>query len=162
MKPPKDTCEPERPAMSKRAMQALGIGTLVGVALCSCVNPAAEQALYAQTALIGVPKGKLLSCAGVPDRQLAAGGQEFYTYSSARLISYPGWGGYRGWPGYAADLSVIDCEATFTLRNDLVERVVYGGSSGGTTRLGQCYAIVQNCLPPMPPKPSASQNAPPG
>lgn len=125
--------------------------------LSACANQSAEQALYAQAAMIGMPKQMLLSCAGVPDRRLTADGLEFFTYSSARLISYSGWGGYWGWPGYATDVSLIDCEATFTLRKGLVEQIVYGGASGRTTRLGQCYTIVQNCLPAFSPKPAPAE-----
>lgn len=151
-------------------------GTLRAVAvlglLAACANPAADQALYAQSALIGMPKTTLLSCAGVPDRQAAVDNREFYTYNSGRIVSYPspsfglyggGWGpryGYGAgyWPGYAgSDIASIDCDATFTLRNGVVERIVYGGASGGSTRLGQCYAIVQNCLALAPPMPAPKQ-----
>jgi hypothetical protein len=50
--------------------------------------------------------------------------------------------------GYAQTES---CEATFTLRNGVVERVVYGGAdSFGAGRLAQCYRIVQNCMQEIP------------
>lgn len=133
-------------------------------ALAGCANPAADEALMAQTALIGMPKATLLSCAGVPERQATVDNREFFTYRSSRIVSYPssppigyygGWGwphyGYGyGWPAYGYEVNSFDCEATFTLRNGVVERVVYGGASGGSTRLGQCYAIVQNCLALVP------------
>ncbi|ALJ37607.1 hypothetical protein D9623_20060 [Azospirillum brasilense] len=130
-----------------------------------CANPAADQAMVAQNALIGMPKQTLLSCAGVPERQTTAGDLEFFTYRSNRLYSYPSWGGYGGywgypygaWGGYGYDVRSVDCDATFTLRNGAVERIVYGGSSSGGSRLGQCYAIVQNCLSQVPsqsPQPS--------
>ena len=123
-------------------------GKCIAIALLTgaCANPAADQALYAKDAMVGMPKTTLLSCAGVPERQMAFGSQEFFTYHSGRIVSYPGWSSYWGWPGYAGDVSVIDCEATFTLRNGLVERIVYGGRTGGSAGLGQCYTIVQNCL----------------
>lgn len=148
-------------------------GTLAGV-LGGCANPAADQALFAQNALIGMPKATLLSCAGVPERQAAVDNREFFTYRSGRIVSYPSpsvglWGGhwgprygyglgYHDWPDYGTEVASVDCEATFSLRNGVVERIVYGGATGGATRLGQCYAIVQNCLalipPPIPaPKP---------
>lgn len=138
---------------------------LVGGVLAGCANPAADQAMVAQNALVGMPKQTLLSCAGVPERQAAAGDREFFTYRSNRLISYPAWGGYGGywgypyggWGGYGSDVTSVDCEATFTLHNGVVERIVYGGSSSGGSRLGQCYAIVQNCLAQVPsqsPQPS--------
>ncbi|WP_448205906.1 hypothetical protein [Azospirillum sp. sgz302134] len=136
-------------------------------AIGACANPAADQAIFAQNALIGLPKQTLLSCAGVPDRQATSGNLEFFTYHSGRLVSYPAWGGYGGywwpyygygpgWPGGYYDVASIDCEATFTLRNGVVERIVYGGASSGSSRLGQCYTIVQNCLAQIP------QSTPPG
>lgn len=145
-----------------RAVAALAL-------LAACANPMADQALYAQGALIGMPKTTLLSCAGVPARQTAVDNREFYTYSSGRIVSYPtpsfgfyggGWGAHHGygggyWPGYGgSDVASIDCEATFSLRNGVVERIVYGGATGGSSGLGQCYAIVQNCLALVPPKPA--------
>ncbi|MBP2227770.1 hypothetical protein J2847_001052 [Azospirillum agricola] len=137
-------------------------GFVVGT-LAACANPAADQALMAQTALVGMPKATLLSCAGVPDRQATVDNREFFTYRSVRIASYPspgvglygtGWGphyGYGwGWPAYGSEVYSFDCDATFSLRNGVVERVTYGGSSGGATRLGQCYAIIQNCLAQAP------------
>lgn len=137
------------------AIRCLAVSGFCAVA--ACASPAADNAMFAQDALIGLPKQTLLSCAGVPNRQATAGDREFFTYNSSRLVSYPAWGGYGGywgapygwggWPGYyAADVYSVDCEATFTLRNGVVERIVYGGASYGSSRLGQCYAIVQNCL----------------
>lgn len=132
--------------------------------LAGCANPAADQALFAQSALIGMPKDTLLSCAGVPDRQATVDNRDYFTYRSARIVSYPsptlglyggGWGphyGYGlGWPSYGSEVASFDCDATFSLRNGVVERVVYGGATGGAARLGQCYAIVQNCLALIPP-----------
>lgn len=147
------------------APKALGVAALAAAAaLGGCANPAADEALVAQTALIGMPKATLLSCAGVPERQAIVDNREFFTYRSSRIVSYPstpplgyygGWGwphyGYGyGWPSYGYEVNSFDCEATFSLRNGVVERVVYGGASGGSTRLGQCYAIVQNCMALIP------------
>ncbi|BAI75346.1 hypothetical protein AZL_c00530 (plasmid) [Azospirillum sp. B510] len=133
-------------------------------ALAGCANPAADGALAAQAALIGMPKETLLSCAGVPERRAAVDNREFFTYRSSRLVSYPspppvgyygGWGwpyhGYGApWPSYGYEVDSFDCEATFSLRNGVVERVVYGGATGGSAGLGQCYAIVQNCMALVP------------
>ncbi|ALG72489.1 hypothetical protein VY88_32745 [Azospirillum thiophilum] len=153
--------------MKDRAMRrALAVAALAAAGtLAGCANPAADEALVAQTALIGMPKETLLSCAGVPERQAAVDNREFFTYRSSRLVSYPSppplgyYGGGWGWPyhgygyggaGYGYEVSSYDCEATFSLRNGVVERVVYGGTSGGSARLGQCYAIVQNCVALIP------------
>ncbi len=140
---------------------------LVAASLTACANPMADQALFAQSALVGMPKATLLSCAGVPDRQAAVDNREFFTYRSARVVSYPspsvgvyggGWGphyGYGlGYPAYGSEIASFDCDATFSLRNGVVERIVYGGTSGGAARLGQCYAIVQNCLALLSPAPT--------
>ncbi|WP_029010006.1 hypothetical protein [Azospirillum halopraeferens] len=124
--------------------------------LSGCANPMAEQAMTARTALVGLPKERLLSCAGVPQRQATAGGMEFFTYRSDQVVSYPsprgyyGWPGYGygwgGWPAYADDIRSYACEATFTLQNGAVRQVVYSGMPGGGAGIGQCYYIVQNCL----------------
>jgi hypothetical protein len=130
----------------------------IATAITACANPAADRAVTAQSALVGMPKSVLLSCAGVPERQAAADNREFFTYHTGRIVSYPAttgafypgpwrpWGYGWGWPAYTADVRSYACEATFTLRNGVVERVVYGGGSS----LGECGAIVQNCLAQAP------------
>lgn len=131
----------------------------VVIALSACTSPAMEQALYAKQAMVGMSKADLLSCAGVPDRRMSVGNQDFFTYVSRQIISYPSWGGYWGWPMYAADIAVFDCEATFTFRDGVVDRIVYGGRSGGANQLSQCYAIVQNCLGTGPQRPRSATGA---
>lgn len=137
---------------------------MISAFLTGCANPRVDRALEAQASLVGLPKDALLSCAGVPERTASAEGLEFFTYSSERLVSYPspGFGywplrsrsafgypfGYPfGYSSYYADIRTYSCEATFTLRNGVVERVVYGGAADGASRLSQCYTIVDNCLP---------------
>jgi len=138
----------------------------------SCANPRADEALFAQRAFIGMSKQTLLSCAGVPERSATIDNVEYFTYGSQRIVSYPSsnWGwygrhgpGWAGWPYYGYDwpattydVRSYSCEATFTLRNGKVERVVYGGDDGaGGSRLAQCYNIVENCLTQVPhPTPS--------
>lgn len=143
----------------------------------ACANPRAEQALVARQALVGMPKQTLLSCAGVPERSATLDNIDYFTYTSRRTVAYsspsvgfwgsrywhPRWGyGYGlGAPFDAYDLRTYACDATFTLRNGIVERVVYGGAVSGDSRLGQCYAIVENCLALIPPRslqPSPVQN----
>ncbi|MBP2303155.1 hypothetical protein [Azospirillum picis] len=150
---------PGRKRLQPLILAALGLGA---ASLAGCANPSADQAMFAQTALIGMPKETLLTCAGVPNRQATVDNREYFTYNSSRIVSYPsppigyyGWGpryyGYGyGWPDYGYEVTSYDCQATFSLRNGIVERVVYGGASGGSARLGQCYAIVQNCLALIP------------
>ncbi|MGQ9365835.1 hypothetical protein [Azospirillum sp. A39] len=147
------------------AFPALGAALLAAGTLAGCASPMAEQAMAARTSLVGMPKEQLLSCAGVPARQAAAGGMEFFTYRSDRIVSYPSspwpsygpwWPGYYGrygwgaWPAYGDEVRSYACEATFTLQDGVVRRVVYSGVPGGDGGIGQCYYIVQNCLPQPP------------
>lgn len=140
--------------------------------LAACADPAGDIALTAQTALVGMPKGTLLSCAGVPERQSASGANEYFTYHAGTVtvatppppIGY-GWGGY-GW-GRGLDYDPWDyyppvpgtvrderCEATFTLNRGVVERLVYRASSHRG-----CAEIVQNCLALVPQR-TISRGAP--
>lgn len=129
------------------------------LALAGCVSTAAETSWRAQRSLVGMPKSALLSCAGVPTRQASADGLEFLTYSSQRIDSVPGWMGWDWGPGWhhpygawgyqTSETRSTDCEATFTLRNGVVERLVYGGD-GANGIYSQCATIVANCVPPAP------------
>jgi hypothetical protein len=67
----------------------------------------------------------------------------FYGYG----YGYPYYGGYA--PTY--DIRNYSCQATFTLRNGKVERLVYGGPEGiGPSQLAQCQTIVEACLALVP------------
>jgi hypothetical protein len=156
---PRPPCDP---APRLRAV----IGLLALAALAACANPRADLAAQAPDLFVGMPKQTLLSCAGVPERSAAIDNLEFFTYTSRRLDAYPSssaglygglyrgrhaypWGyglGY-GFPATGYDVREQSCEATFTIRNGTVERLVYGGDAGsGASRLSQCYSIVENCL----------------
>lgn len=151
----------EAPPVSSRlsptALPLIAAAALLG--LTACADPAADEALAAQTALIGMPKSTLLSCAGVPERQTTSGALEYFTYRtgsvsyyapsppigygwSRRGLDYDPWDYYPPLPGDVVDER---CEATFTLAGGVVERLVYRASS---TRA--CAAIVQNCLALVP------------
>jgi hypothetical protein len=108
-----------------------------------------------------------LSCAGVPDRQANVDNLDYYTYASERLVSRPvpspagpaywhpwyGWSysPFWGWPHDQTEVETRSCEATFQLRNGVVEQVVYNSASDGpSARLSQCYRIVENCLALVP------------
>ncbi|EWY37720.1 hypothetical protein N825_16845 [Skermanella stibiiresistens SB22] len=137
----------------------LGLGAM---ALASCANPRADEALFAQSAFVGMPKQTLLSCAGVPERTASAGEMEFFTYTSDRTVAYQnytplmGYGRYPyhgyGYPYYGSfaptyDVRTFSCQATFTLRDGVVERLVYGGPEGiSGSQLAQCQTIIENCL----------------
>lgn len=150
------------------------LAAVAAAALAGCANPLADQALIAQSALIGMPKQTLLSCAGVPPLSTTADGFEYFTYDSNRLVSYPRpgfgypwgypwrpWYGYPGWYDWdygGVEVYQYSCEATFTLKNGMVQQVTYRGGSS----LSQCYTIVENCLAAVPQKPGSASQGPTG
>ena len=170
---------------SRPPLPSTGRSILLGaaaLALASCANPRADEALFAQQAFIGMPKQTLLSCAGVPERSTAVDNLEYFTYTSNRTVAYQsyvpymgpgrfygygyGYGyGYPYYGGYAPtyDIRNFSCQATFTLRNGVVERLVYGGPEGiGPSQLAQCQTIIESCLTLVPQQtPSAPSSAPP-
>ena len=94
-----------------------------------------EKAEAAKSELIGFSKTELLSCAGVPVRSEKVGEMEFLTYVSDAT----GIGFFRRSKRY--------CEATFTLRNGVVENVSYSGNTGGRfTEYEQCAFIINSCV----------------
>ncbi|HYG87793.1 MAG TPA: hypothetical protein VD978_16155 [Azospirillum sp.] len=138
--------------------KALSIGAVVvGVMLAGCAEgPRAQLAQQAQTALVGMPKSQLLSCAGVPTRQATADGREFFTYvhgsgfaagGPSTSIGIGGGSGNVGvglgfgFPLFGGGSSGF-CEATFILQNDVVQQVNYSAGS----YLPDCGSIVQNCM----------------
>lgn len=114
------------------------LGAVLMVASCAALDRA-QLAERARSELIGVTKDHLLACAGAPDKHLTSGDSEYLTYSihtEQRTVDGTG-GGSRF------------CEATFILKNGLVEAVTYRGKTGGLATKGeQCGYIVQNCLNP--------------
>jgi hypothetical protein len=143
----------------------IAAGALLG--LSACANPQADQAMFAQQAFVGMPKQFLLSCAGVPTRSATVDNVEYYTYTSERLVSTPtgprfsaAYGYYRPWsPWYGwgvgfddyPEIETRDCQATFTMKDGVVTRIVYNSATDGqSARLGQCYRIVENCLSMVP------------
>jgi hypothetical protein len=170
---------PARPAFPTGKFILLGAAAIT---LVSCANPRADEALFAQQAFIGMPKQTLLSCAGVPERSTTVDNLEYFTYTSNRTIAYQSYVPYMGpghfygygygYPYYGGftptyDLRTYSCQATFTLRNGVVERLVYGGPEGiGPSQLAQCQTIIETCLAMVPrqtpptPSPAAPSPAP--
>ncbi len=90
----------------------------------------AELAERAKTELVGMKKSDLLACAGVPLRQATEGPFEYLSYSASSRI-----------------LRTRYCEATFTLKDGVVQKLVYAGRTGGLLSGDeQCALIVGNCL----------------
>lgn len=149
---------------------------LAAPALASCASPQAEQAMAARSALVGMPKQTLLSCAGVPPRSRTEGGVEYYTYGSGDIRGFgnpsigfgiglfgggSNVGGGIGFDTAARDASSNYCEATFTIIDDRVSQINYSSFSGvGNARYAQCYNIVANCLA-LSQRPTASAGGQP-
>jgi hypothetical protein len=121
------------------------------VGLSSCAIQRAEMASRTQKELVGMSKKNLLSCAGVPSRQERVEELEFLTFTggddtvgtgTANSVS-PNimFGVYRA--------PQRSCEATFVLKDGIVEKVNYQGGTGGSLTKGErCAFIVENCLKP--------------
>ena len=95
------------------------------------------------------------ACAGVPDKTGAADDADYFGYvsrsprpkGSGLSIGLGGFSGNFG-GGVGVPLSRPEtetCEATFTLRNDRVERVDYRGGRDNAAPLDQCWRIVAQC-----------------
>lgn len=169
----------ERQGVEQMTREIRIIGQLAGLALLlglgACASPRADAALYAQNALLGMPKQSMLSCAGVPDKTAVIDNLEYATYVSrqTQTRSYattsvmgggPGWwGGGLTVPLYDTSTDTSSCQTTFVLTNGVVTGITYGGdTSGGVQRLNQCYYIVENCLKIAPPPPAGTRPLPPG
>lgn len=127
------------------------------LSLAACADTAGQGAIEAKHAMIGMPKAELLACAGAPERQAAADGKEFLTYTAHRADSrgapgfgVGGWSGGWGYGGYYAapayDTYSRSCTATFVLVNGRVVQVTYGGDASLGAQPGLCWPVVGNCL----------------
>jgi hypothetical protein len=133
----------------------MAAATLVLAAACG--TSGVERAQLAQTALVGLPKSELLSCAGAPNRSRQDAGREYYTYESETIYGGygPSFGLFGGTDGMGVGIglplgmgsSADFCEATFTIESDRVVRVDYNAVGGyGGPRVGECARIVEGCL----------------
>jgi hypothetical protein len=139
-----------RGLMTRRiSMAALSIV----LALSGCANNKfhrAEVAKEAQTALIGMQRRDLLSCAGAPVRQASDGDMEFLTYVGGGDGNGVAMGVATAPVGVAITSSKHRyCEVTFVLSNGMVQKVNYAGRTGGWASEGeQCAFVVENCVKP--------------
>lgn len=134
---------------------------LSAVLLAACATgPGAEVAQRAQSELVGMPKDRLLSCAGVPARQASADGREYYTYvanpggygPASSVGIGAGGGSFGSGVGLGLGFSLpiggstsSGCEATVVLgRGGVVEQVSYPAG----VSLSACAPIVENCVQP--------------
>jgi hypothetical protein len=139
----------------------ISLSLLALTVLGACANPRADSAANAQQSLVGLPKSVLIQCAGAPTQAATADGVEVMTYTSTKLRSDlshfgAGFGRSRFWgPGWGAGFydggtESRSCSASFTIKDGKVAKVLYGSAdSDGASRLDQCYAVVENCLPPL-------------
>lgn len=127
------------------------IAVILLFAATGCSFQRANLASRAQKELVGMKKIDLLSCAGVPHRQQRSDDLEFLTYTG---------GGDSVGVGVASATSPSTaivtgkskrryCEATFILKDGIVQKVNYQGRTGGLLSKGeQCAFIIENCLKP--------------
>ena len=143
--------------------RAAALLALPALALAGCATGTEETALVqrAQTTLVGMPKAQLLSCAGVPERQAAADGSEFYTYVARTPYAYGGpstsvgvsggsggvgLGVGLGFPLFSGGRTEGGCQANVVLRDGVVRAVTFPAGA----YLPHCAPILRNCVPPGP------------
>ena len=119
---------------------------LAALGLSACAShQRANVAARAQTEMIGMSKKDLYQCAGVPVRQEQVDDLEFLTYAG---------GGDSTTAAIATSRTTAvsktarrSCEATFVLKDGVVQKVNYQGRTGGLLSKGeQCAFIVDNCV----------------
>ncbi|MFH2066288.1 MAG: hypothetical protein ABIK15_13895 [Pseudomonadota bacterium] len=112
---------------------------MVSLAMCivatGCsIRQRVKMAERAPSELVGLAKTDLLSCAGVPVRSEKIDDFEFLTYTSGNTREFFCRSGRY-------------CEVTFTLKNNIVEKVTYAGNTGGPFSQGeQCAYVIAPCL----------------
>jgi hypothetical protein len=87
--------------------------------------------------LVGLSVQQLIRCAGLPNRQMSVGGDNYFEYSTSRRIGTYG-------DGFATS-RVVGCDATVTIRNGRVVSVDYK-SYGAIFNIGlSCARLFPNC-----------------
>jgi len=133
--------------MSISKLLLVSVAIISIASLSGCKYNRVKTAQAAKTELIGISKGELLSCAGVPDKVASSNGVEFLSYRSGGETSYSANTIY----GYNATTFINSshrfCDITITLKNDKVQRVSYSGKTGGLLTQGeQCAYVLENCV----------------
>jgi hypothetical protein len=129
---------------------------VVVVVVSACALQRAETARRAQTELVGMQKRDLFACAGLPVRDEKVDDLEFLVYegggdvvgASTSHASATAWGNtVSGNQTTVAKATRRYCQATFTLKDGVVQRVTYQGRTGGLLSKGeQCAFVVEACL----------------
>ena len=141
-------------------MRTRAIPSLALAALAACASPEADLAKQAPQTLVGMPKGDLLACAGVPQRSaVAPDGTEYLTYGRQQTNIHrdydgPGLGGF-GLGGGGGPFSIFgdvytwtteySCVATFAVRQGRVVDLRYNDNRD----IQLCYQTIGSCLPPI-------------
>ncbi|PWC40866.1 hypothetical protein [Azospirillum sp. TSO22-1] len=133
-------------------MTTRAIMTLALLALAACASPEAELAKQAPQTMVGMPKGTLLSCAGVPQRSATApDGTEYLSYGRQQTNVHrdldweaDGWipGLWR--PEVSTWTTNYSCEATFAVRRGRVAELRYNADRD----IQLCYQLIGGCLGP--------------
>ena len=150
--------------MIRRYAVLAGLAVLVLAGGCAERAARQQQALAAQSELVGTSQARLLSCAGTPSRTRSVGNTQYFTYQSAGMAADQAAdiGSYgAGGPGSSIGISPVNsgvgipvgtsaldpnyCEATFTVVDGRVAEVAYR-TTGGYQRTAQCSDIVAPCL----------------
>jgi len=136
-------------------MNTRTILSLAVVVLGACAGPQAEQAIRAQQTLVGLSKGELLACAGVPQRTAAGpDGTEYLSYGRASTtvyqdLDYEDFGWIPGRRILRPEVSTWTtnhrCEATFAVRDGRVTELRYNDNRD----IQLCHQIVGSCLPAL-------------
>ena len=113
-----------------------------------CAIQRAADAERAQSELIGFTRAELFNCAGVPVRKATESGLEYLVYNSAGDSPVAGFGQTTGGSTFLTGIARKRyCEATFTLKDGVVTKIMYTGKTGGLLTKGSvCFTIIENCL----------------
>lgn len=142
-------------------MKTRAIMTLALAALAACASPEAELAKQAPQTLVGMPKGDLLACAGVPQRSaVGPDGTEYLAYGREQINIHrdydpPSLGGFGlGLGGGGGPFSIFgttdtwtteySCVATFAVRQGRVVDLRYNENRD----IQLCHQLIGSCLPP--------------
>ncbi len=116
--------------------------------LSGCAVQRSMEATRAKTELVGLTRAQLFNCAGVPARQASENGVEYLVYSAVGSSKISGMGQTFGNAAlFSGRSNPRYCEATFTVMNGRVTRIMYSGKTGGLlSKDNACFPIIENCL----------------
>lgn len=136
------------------------IAALSAVLLSGCSIARSIDATNAKSSMVGMDRLELLSCAGIPTAAYQDGETEIFSYNvqNGVVSNAAGFGAARAnyfnnnatsyGAGFASGNSTVKaCQATITLRNGRVSRVVYRGQGEGLlVPNSECEPVIRNCV----------------